>query len=165
MTSGWIRPLLLASLLLAPTASPAADLEFNQIVNRLSDHYQKQPMAGRGFLSFVANCFSPSGVSRLKLAIFQDVNAKPLDGDFESFLKTTAGSGYHPFVTVRSNRKGECVYIYAKEVGKRMELLMVCAERTDAVVMKVRLDPKGMEKWMNEPSLMAKGSAHGSFSH
>jgi len=119
-----------------------------------------------GFLSFLARCFSPSGVHNLKMAIFEDVQAeqKPLDGDFEGFLKRTVGSGFHPFVTVRSNRDGERVYIYARDVGERMELLMVCAQPTEAVVMKMRLDPEAMAKWMNEPGVMAMGSSRGTVS-
>jgi len=167
MNSRWFRPILLSALMLVPAAAPAADREFNRIVHRLTEHYQKKPMRGMGFLAFLANCFSPSGISHLKMAVFEDVNAaaRPLDGDFEAFLKTTLESGYQPFVTVRSTRNGESVHLYAREAGDRMELLMVCAERTEAVVLKARVDPKALEEWMNEPARMAKGSAHGMNSH
>jgi len=163
MSSRWLSPLLLSALLLAPASAPAADREFQQIVGRLSEHYQKRPMWGMGLLSFLANCASPAGVSHLKMAVFENVETsrKPLDGDFERFLKTTVGTGYQPFVTVRSNRNGERVYIYAKEAGERMDLLLISAQQAEAVVMKMRLDPKAMEKWMSEPGAMAAGSAHG----
>jgi hypothetical protein len=162
MNRRWLRPILLAALLLVPAASPAADREFRQIVDRLSEHYQKRPSRGMGFLGFLANCFSPTGVSRLKMAVFEDVKPeRPLAGDFEGFLKATVGSGFHPFVTVRSNRDGEHVYIYAREVGERMDLLMVSAQRNEAVVLKVRLAPEALEKWMSEPGKMARNSASG----
>lgn len=162
MNRRWLRPILLAALLLAPVAAPAADREFRQIVYRLSEHYQKRPMRGMGFLGFLANCFSPSGVSRLKMAIFEDVEAgKPLAGDFEGFLKATVGPDFQPFVTVRSNREGEQVYIYAREVGERTELLLVSAQRTEAVVMKVRIAPEALEKWMSEPGKMARNTIPG----
>ena len=162
MNRRWLRPIFLATLLLAPVASPAADREFSQIVGRLSEHYQKRPMRGMGFLGFLANCFSPSGVSHLKMAIFEDVEAgRPLAGDFEGFLKATVGPGFHPFVTMRSNRDGEQVYIYAREVGERMELLLISAQRTEAVVMKVRIAPEALEKWMSEPGKMARNTVPG----
>ena len=159
--------MLLSALLLAPTASPAADREFKQIVRRLADHYEKRPMGGMGFLGFLANCFSPAGVSHLKMAIFEDVDAirKPLGQDFEGFLRASVGDDYHPFVTVRSNRSGERVFIFAKEVGERMELLMVCAESHETVVLKVRIAPDALEAWLKDPSSMARVSARGGCSH
>ncbi len=155
------RGLLLAALLIALPAR-AGDKEFDQLVGRLQSHYQKAPM-GTGFLGFMARCFSPNGVSGLRMAIFEDVDSdrKPLGQDFDAFVKQTVGADREPFVRVRS-RNGEQVYIYLQPKGSKAELLLIAAEKHDAVVMKMRLDPDKLQEWVTNPEGMArKKGKHG----
>lgn len=160
MSSRRLPQLLLCVLLSLPLAASPVDRSFKEIVGRLEAHYQKRPMRGMGFLGFLANCFSPAGISHLKLAIFEDVDVikKPLDSDFESFLKHSVGDSYQPFVTVRSNRSGERVFLFAKDLGERVELLMVCADKGETVVMKVRIKPEALAEWSENPTRMARAS-------
>jgi len=142
--------LLLATLL--PGRASAGDGEFNAIVPRLSDQYQKRPMRFMGLIDFIANRATPRGVSHLKMAIFDDLDSSrhPADSEFESFMQQVAGAEFHPFVHVRSNRDGEHTFIYARDVGKSVEMLIVTMEQTEAVVLKMRLKPEAMESgWMS----------------
>lgn len=151
--------------MLFPAAGRTADKDFQAIVNRLSVQYQKKPMRFMGLLNFIANRFTPSDMRITKMAIFEDLDParQPSGSALESFMESVMADGeYHPFVRVRSNRDGEQTYIYARQADKRYELLIVTLEMDEAVVMKMRLSPDGMDRWMDEPVLISKDSAHGS---
>lgn len=155
------RSLLLSALLMALPAR-AGDRDFDRLVDRLQTHYQKAPM-GMGFLGFIARCFSPSGISGLRMAVFDEVDSAPLGEDFDTFVQKTVGPERTPFVRV-SRRNGERVYIYLQPRGSKAELLLVAAEKHEAVVLKMRLDPERMQEWMANPEGMARkkrAGAHG----
>ncbi len=157
--------LLALTCMLFPAAGRTADKDFQAIVNRFSAQYQKKPMRFMGLLSFIANRFTPSDMSITKMAIFEDFDParQPSGCALESFMESvTAGGEYRPFVRVRSNRDGEQTYIYARQADKRYELLIVTLEMDEAVVLKMRLGPNAMDKWVDEPVLMGKDSSHGS---
>jgi hypothetical protein len=60
---------------LLPAPSVAGDPEFHSLVQRVSAYYQKRPMRFMGLLDFVANRFTPHGVSHFEMAIFEDVDS------------------------------------------------------------------------------------------
>jgi hypothetical protein len=136
----------------AATAS-AGDREFHQIVQRLSDAYQKKPMPFMGLVSFAARFAQPEGVSGLKLAIFDGVDPSraPDPASFDSFVQRIAGEDYSPMVRVRSNRNAEQTYIYVRDSRNGYDMLVLSVEPSDAVVVKMHLNPKAMEAWLDEP--------------
>jgi Ca-activated chloride channel family protein len=64
------------------------------------------------------------------------------------------GDGWQPFVRVYSRRSGERTYIYAKQSGKDVQLMMATIEAREAVVMQVKLNPDTLAKWMEKPDQM-----------
>jgi hypothetical protein len=151
-----------ALLVLAPSRAAAGDPEFHDVVDRLAAQFQKRPMRFMGLLNFAANRFTPSGVSHLKMAIFDDVDGslRPEAADFDAFMERVMGNEYAPFVRVRSNRDDEWTYIYMHPAGNQCEMFMVSLERHDAVVMKMRLNPDAFQDWMDEPVRHAHRPAH-----
>jgi hypothetical protein len=159
------RAVILAALLqLLPAAAAAGDEDFHLLVDRVSNYYQKRPMPFMGLLSFIGNRFTPHGVSHLHMAIFEDVDPSraPAGKEFDSFMQGLVGASYQPFVRVRSNRNAEQTYIYARERGKQSyEMLIVSMEPTEAVVLKIDLNPDAMRDWVDEPVNGARKSVHG----
>jgi len=151
---------VLAALLVAGVPVQARDRAFSRLVDRLEAHYQKAPM-GMGFLGFLARCFSPEGVSGLRMAIFEEVDSRraPLGGDFDAFVQKTVGSDRVPMVCI-SRKDGERVYLYARPQGERMELLVVAAEATEAVVLSMKVDPERFQAWMEDPEGLARRRGH-----
>lgn len=152
MTRGLFRAALLCAALLAAGPARGGEKEFKRVVARLADHYQTRPM-GTGFLGFLMRCFSPSGISGLRMAVFEraDHVARPLEGDFDAFLKDTLGPDYALVVQVRSNRHAERTSIFAREIKGGTEMVIVTAEAREAVVMTMKLDAAAMVRWMEEP--------------
>ncbi|MGO8787408.1 MAG: hypothetical protein ACLQVL_08500 [Terriglobia bacterium] len=160
-----VRATVIVVLLqLLPATAAAGDQEFHLLVDRVSSYYQKRPMPFMGLLSFIGNRFTPHGVSHLQMAVFEDVDSSrmPTGNELESFLQGTVGRSYQPFVRVHNNHNGEQTYIYARECGKQnYEMLIVSMERTEAVVIKIQLNPDAMRNWVDEPVNSGRDSAHG----
>jgi hypothetical protein len=156
--------LLALAFMATVSAAPATagDREFNQIVQRLSATYQKKPMPFMGLVSFAARFAQPEGVSGLKMAIFDDVDPSlaPDATGFDAFVQRVAGPDYCPMVRVRSNRDREQTYIYVREAKGGYEMLLLSLEPSEAVVMKMHLNPKAMEAWVDEPVDHGKNWAH-----
>lgn len=159
------RAILLSVILqFLPVTALAGDQEFRLLVDRVSAYYQKRPLPFMGLLSFIGNCFTPHGVSHLQMAIFEDVSSgrRPPEEEFQSSLEGLVGPGYQPFVRVYNSHSGERTFIYAREYGKKnYEMLIVSMERTEAVIMQMRLDPAALRDWVDEPVRRGRDSAHG----
>ena len=157
--------LLAVALMSAFSAAPAVagDREFHEIVQRLSAAYQKKPMPFMGLISLAARFDQPEGVSGLKMAIFDDVDPSRAShsADLDAFVQKVAGADYCPMVHVRSNRDGEQTYIYVRDAKHGYEMLLLSLERSDAVVMKMHLNPKAMEAWVDDPVDHGKHWGHG----
>jgi len=150
--------LALSGLLLAPAAGRAGDREFHAIVERIQAHYQKRPMRFMGLASFVANRVRPEGVRNIKLAVFEhlDSSRHPADPDFDAFMQEIVGPEFHPFVRVRSRRDGEQTFVYARGLGRDLELLVVTLEQDEACVVKMNVDSEGMRQWVDDPPAMSR---------
>jgi len=158
--SSFLTPaiLSLALLQMLPFPARAGDQEFRTLVERMSAYYQKRPMRFMGWLNFVANRFTPNGVSHFQIAIFDDIDTSrtPPSEDLESSLASLVGPSYQPFVRVHDVRSGDWTCIYTRESGKaRFEMLIVSIDSTDAVLMKMQLTPDALREWVDEP--MKKG--------
>jgi hypothetical protein len=116
-----------------------------------------------GFISFLANRFTPRGVGHLQMALFDDIRSPgraPVE-ELSATLQTLVGPDYQPFVRARDNRSGEVSFIYVRESGKQsFDMLIVALDPTDAVVMKMRLNPHAMRDWVDEPVSRGRHPSH-----
>jgi hypothetical protein len=149
--SDLLRMTLLAGLV---SASPlrAGDREFKRLVRDVRAQCHTTPM-GTGFLGFLVRCCSPRGVSGLRMAIFDDPAAsrRMLGIDVEGFVQKSIGTGMGRMVRVRNPRTGELTLIYAGSEGRRAELLMVTVDPQEVAVFSLKVDPKRLQAWMDDP--------------
>jgi len=158
------RGLLLLGVLLAlPGFLRAGDREFDAIVRRIEAHYHQRPLHFMGLAGFFANRARPEGVKHIKLAVFEDLDSSlhPPGGDFDSFVQRVVGPEFRPFVRVCSRRDGEQTLVYARESGNDWEMLVVTLERDEACVIKMKLNPEAVSRWIEEPEKSAHNSARG----
>ena len=159
-----IMGLSLAPLPLLWAARPSGDADFHLLVDRVSSYYKKRPMPFMGLLCFPVNVVNPHGVRNLKLAVFENVDSSglPKGQDFDAFLQSVAGRSYRPFIRVYDNRSAEQTFIYRRMRGENdFEVLVVSLERTEAVIVEMRLDIAAMSKWVADPASRGRDSAHG----
>ena len=155
--------LLLGALLALPGFLRAGDREFDAIVRRIEAHYHQRPVHFTGLAGFLANRAHPEGVKNIKLAVFEDLDPShhPPDADFDAFLQQVVGPEFRPFVRVWSRRDGEQTFVYARESANDWEMLVVTLERDEACVIKMKLNPDAVSRWIGEPEERARNSAHG----
>ncbi|MDX2154496.1 MAG: hypothetical protein SFV54_27390 [Bryobacteraceae bacterium] len=147
-----MRKAILLAVLTA-VALPAAD-DFEVLVRSLESHYGKRKMGIplMGLVNFAVKVAKPHGARGLRLAIFEDVGRHP---EPESLAKMV-GLDWKPFVRV--DGQNEQTFIYAKPAGKDWKLMVATLEDSEAVVVELKVNPKELAEWMEDPKGRARGS-------
>jgi hypothetical protein len=142
-------------LLLFVSLGYARDREFDAIVRSMESEYgtKRLHIPLFGVVNFFVKTIRPAGARDLKLAVFEDVD--PFRHPSPERLDDIA-QGWNRFIQVQSKRKGERVHIYSRKVKENWELLLTALERDEAVVIRLRLHPDGLARWMDDPVWMAR---------
>jgi len=150
---------LLAVLLLTTATASAKEDDFKMLVQHVESHYHAKrlriPLLG--LANFAVKIVRPKGVKGFKLAVFEDQDFSPQPGDrrFETTIRGVLPLEWQPLVCVRS-RGGERTYIYAREDGKDIKLLVVTLGPRNAVVIEAKLNPKSLMNDLDQPRQMGK---------
>ena len=144
-----------AGLLILCGAVTARDHEFDAIVQRVEARCQTSHtrIPFFGFANFLVKVVRPAGASDLKLAVFEDMRRPIFTGedDFTSLMQGALGMDWRPFVRVQDRRNGELTCMYASTSGSQWKLLIASMERRDATLIRIKLNPEGMLKWIEQP--------------
>ena len=63
---------------------------------------------------------------------------------------------WQPFVRVQSRRNNELTCIYSSTSGQQWKLLIATMERREATIIRVKLNPNGMMRWIERPPHSAR---------
>jgi hypothetical protein len=141
-----------ASLLCAPAF--AGDREFDSIVRTVEARYDtsRTHIPLFGVANFFVKVVRPAGASDLKL-VCEDLN-RPMfnaEEDFTALVRDSLGPRWRPFVRVHDRRRGQWTCIYSNFSGGQWKLLIASLERHEAAVIRIRLNPRGMSHWVEQP--------------
>ncbi len=149
-----LRVFLIAGL--ACSAARAADREFAEVVRSISDEFGTHPM--RIPLFGLVNAFvavaHPAGAKHLDIAIFESLGGRDRSrGNVPEMIRSAVGDAWKPFVQVRSSHRGrgETVFVYLRQQKDDWKLLVTSIEPDEAVVVQIRLNPDGLQRWMASP--------------
>lgn len=131
--------------------------DFDTLVRVMESNYgtRRLQIPFMGFANFLVKVARPAGTKDFKLAVFEHVDAsrhpsaEQLDAAFQP-------QGWKPFVKVMSNRKGERVHLYARQSQSDHELLITTLERSEAVMVRVRVNADHLARWVNNPVGMCR---------
>ena len=140
--------------LAAATLAPAGDAAFDALVRRVESRYavRRTRIPMFGLVNFFVKVSRPAGAKDLKLAIFEDFGTPGTD--FHDLVAETLEPGWQPFVQVRSERETDSIYV---QTGKHdLKMLITAAEPRETVLMQIKLDPKALRRWFEDPARMAK---------
>jgi hypothetical protein len=152
---------VLLLVLCLSTLSFGADHEFRGVVHAIESsygvHHMHIPLLG------VAMFFArPEGVSGLKLAIFENFNARTDPDDVKRIVERSLGADWYPFVRVRSKADAETTLIYTNPSGGKLRMMIVNVESSEATVVEMNLSERALKQWIDEPKEKAEGeSGHG----
>ncbi|MBA3438780.1 MAG: hypothetical protein H0T92_02790 [Pyrinomonadaceae bacterium] len=152
--------LVICLTLLAPITVSAKDSEFDAVVKQLKTQYRakRKSIPFLGLANFAVKIVRPAGVKSFKLAIFedQDFSDKPGVTQLSTVVRGALTPAWHPLVRVYSPRDGEQTYVYLREAGKNVKLLIVNVEPREAVVVQVKVNLQTLIKWMQKPERIGK---------
>lgn len=152
--------LVIGLTLLAPTAVSAKDGEFDAVVKQLKTQYRakRKSIPFLGLANFAVKIVRPAGVKSFKLAVFedQDFSDKPGVTQLNTVVRGALTPAWHPLVRVYSPRDGEQTYVYLREAGKDVKLLIVNVEPGETVVVQVKVNLHTLIKWMQKPERIGR---------
>jgi hypothetical protein len=140
-----------------PQTARADDPEFDAITKhiKLRYHAKRVSIPFLGLAKFFVRIVRPAGVKSFKVAIFEDLNfaSGETDTGLSLVMRGALSPDWQPLVRTRS-RNGEQVYVYAREAGDNIKLMVVTIDGTDAVVARVKLSPKRLRDFLNNPKIL-----------
>ena len=154
----FVALVITATMLTAASQTARADdPEFDAITKHLKLHYNAKRISipFLGLANFFVHIVRPAGVKSFKVAIFEDLNfvSGQSDSELGLVLRSALSAEWQPLVRVRSG-DGEQVYIYAREAGENLKLMVVTIDHTDAVVARVKVSPQKLSDFLNNPKIL-----------
>jgi hypothetical protein len=145
-----------AGWMLSCAVLQGAEREFDDIVRAISDQFHTRPLhiPFLGLLNLATFVAHPAGVKHLDIAVFENLD---VDGhaarDVAEAIRKSADHSWRPFVQVRSWNHGhdETVIVYMGDAGADCKLLVMTLEPGEATVVEVKLNPEGLQVWLNRP--------------
>jgi hypothetical protein len=143
-----------ALCMVCSAAAQGAERGFDDIVRAISERFNARPVHVPffGLVNVAAFVARPTGVKHLDLAVFENLD---LDShapqDLADAIRNSGDHGWKPFLQVRSSNRGhhESVIVYMAEDRAGCKLLVVTLEPGEATVVEVKLNPEGLQVWLN----------------
>lgn len=135
----------------------AGDNEFHGVVHAIEGQYGVHHMH-IPLLGFAMFFVRPEGISGMKLAMFENLQAHGAD-DISRVVEQSLGPGWHPFVRVRSRGDGETTLIYASPSGGKLRMMVVDIEPTEATVVEFKIGDRAVRNWLKEPGEEAESES------
>lgn len=145
------------ALTLAPASARADDPEFDAITKYLKQQFNAKRISipFLGLARFFVKIVRPAGVKSFKVAIFEDLSFTPglSHSEMGRVMRSALHPDWQPLVRVRS-QDGEQMHVFAKVDGENIKLMVLTIDQTDAVVARVKLSPKKLAEFVNNPKIL-----------
>ncbi|HEX8843396.1 MAG TPA: hypothetical protein VF791_02075 [Pyrinomonadaceae bacterium] len=146
-----------SALTLAPQVARADDPEFDAITKHIKLRYNAKRISipFLGLANFFVKIVRPAGVKSFKVAVFENLELASggADTGLSQVMRNALSQEWQPLVRARS-RDGEQLYVYAREAGENIKLMVVTIDRTDAVVARVKISPKKLREFLDNPKIL-----------
>src|SRR5215472_16406656 len=156
-TTRWKRTtaMFAAGAILAVLPSQARADDFGKIVHTIESNYHvhRNHRWVMGFAGFLVKCTGGfAGVKGFKGALFenQHLSDSNPDSSLDEVVQSAGEHGWQPIVKSYSRRHNEHNYIYARQEGKDLKVLIVSVEPSEAVVIQVKVNPDKLAKLIEE---------------
>ena len=162
--------LVLAAAAVVAMPVRAADREFKDVVETISEEFHTSPthIPLFGLVNVVTFVARPAGTKHIDLAVFEHLDAGDRDGrDIAQTIQRAVGQAWKPFVRTISTHGGhaETVFVYIRPDGHDCKFLVVSIEPDEATVVQLKLNPDSLAKWLASPQLAAEHKSWGERDH
>jgi hypothetical protein len=144
------------SWMLSCAVVQGAERGFDDIVRAISDELHARPVhiPFFGLVNFATAVAHPAGVKHVDIAVFDDLDLDEhaVRGVAEVIRKSASGR-WRPFVQAQSRE--QTVIVYMEEDRPDCKLLVTTIETGEVTLVEVKLNPEGLQVWLNEPGKTA----------
>jgi hypothetical protein len=140
----------------APKAEAKPPREYQAIVQHLKSKYKAKKVnlffmwAARAVVSIA----KPAGVKSFSLTVFNDLkfSYETVDNEMSAAMRNSYGPEWSEVFHVRS-RTGQQAYLYLREAGKNVKVVLVTVEKENAAVIRATFSPEKVADFINDPKL------------
>ena len=155
--------LVVGMILTTVNAAPAKGDDFNSVVKMIEQFYRVKhvgiPFLAKAGMKVATTAARIKGgqarrlaeAGSIKLAVFED---QDFNGDFTKFrasLNEALNATWMPLIQTLSAQDEEQVYIFLKDAGQKINVLVITIEQRDATVVQVTLSPKNLALLLKDP--------------
>jgi hypothetical protein len=165
--------MLTISLVLMPAATNSATAkadDFGAVVKTIEQFYrvkhQSIPSLARAGIKAATTAARIKGgeykrlaeAGSVKVAFFedQDFDSRRAIAQFKAALQNTVGTSWSPLVQTLSPKDEEQTYIFIRNLGEKINVLVVTLARREGTVVQVNLNPHTFAMLMQSPGDMGK---------
>lgn len=147
--AAWIGCCLL-SFLWAGTGTARAD-DFGQIVHEIEARYHvhRNYRFLMGLAGLTVRMTHIAGARELKMALFESQRLDPTVPELDELVLSMGARGWQPLVRSFDRRSGEHTFIYARNAGKDLRVLLVNVEPNEGVVLEVTVSQKRLLEFID----------------
>ncbi len=156
--ANWIIPSLVLSVVFVSAALPvsAKDDGYNSIVRHLKTHYSAKKV-GIPFMwlaKLAVKVVKPAGVKSFSVTIFEDLKFRrdTLDTEMQAVMRNSMSEEWAPILRVRT-RDREQAYMYMREAGENVRIMLVTIDNDQAVVVRAKLNPDKLAEFLDDPKI------------
>ncbi len=104
---------------------------------------------------FAVRMVRPAGVKSFSVTTFENLkfSRETLDIEMQMALKNSFSAAWTPIFRARS-RKGEQAYMYAREAGSSVKVMVVTINEDKATVVRAAFSPEKLAEFINEPKIL-----------
>lgn len=148
--------LLLVVFTFSATPAIAKKNEYELIVKHLKTKYQakKVKVPFMWLARFAVSVVRPAGVKSFSVTLFEDLkfSRETLDEEMQNAMRDSMGEEWNSLMRVRS-RNGQQVYMYMRESGKNVRIILVTIEKNNSTVVRATFNPEKLADFINDPKI------------
>lgn len=144
----------LALLFCAPASAKGDD--FKAVVKnvRAACGGKKVRIPFLGLANFATKFVRPAGVKSFKLAVFEDLKMSGDVAGLGAAVGRSLGPEWRALVRVRADRGAEQTYVYVREEGDNLKLMVVILDDDQATVVQAKMSPEALARFARDPNLL-----------
>jgi hypothetical protein len=141
----------------APIANAKTPSEYDTIVRHLKIKYKakKVKIPFMWLARFAVGVVRPAGVKSFSVTLFENlkVSRDSLDQEMQDALKQSFSPEWSAVFRVRS-RDGQQAYMYMREAGKNVRVMLVTIEKEKAAIIRATFSPEKLIEFTNDPKIL-----------
>lgn len=107
-----------------------------------------------GLAGLATRFVRPAGVKSFKLAVFEDLKMSGDLAGLAAAVGRSLGPEWRPLLRVRVSRGAEQTYVYVREAGEDLKLMIVSLGGDQATVVRAKVSPEALAKFARDPNVL-----------